>query len=1241
MFQQLINQTLGRYKIISLLGEGGMGAVFKAHDLTLRRDVALKIMHPHFARQSDFQERFLQEARTAARLNHPGVVKVFDFGNERSLLYIVMEFIPGANLSEMLKDMKAKKKWIALPEAINLVREVALALDYAHKSGVLHRDIKPGNIMIAPISSAERGKDTPEGLPYRPVLTDLGLAKLARGRQITQDGASLGTPAYMSPEQALGKPTDPRSDVYSLGILLYELVTGHLPFPAQTITEAIRYHTQEIPRPPSSLRPDLPKEVEAVILQTLEKDADRRFSDAAALARGLKNLHAGIEVNLTAPSTLGGEVSLLTEYQENLGKVRGGSIFNDFASPSKVTQDRLQILSPDQKTRSVAIKPDGITIGRGEDNDITLDDPKASRHHARIERVGESYRVIDLDSTNGTFLANARLLPGLAEDWTPDKAVRIGDHWLRLLLSQSPAGTMADSPTGTYVNAEPIRTSSGQGWVGLALDNPNLAVEPGKSTTITVSLFNQGPVVDQFKVSARGLPAGWLREPPDPVNLMPGEQTEVRLNIQPPRIPNSRAGDYPLAIRAVSQQDSSQVAEARASLAVAAFYEFTTEMHPKKIQAGKSAKVTIKNTGNTPGNFAIEWKDQADELVFTPPGIQVLVNEDQPASAEFHAAPRRRELFGRAKSHSFSAHIRSPQGVTQNHSGELVSQPIFPVWMFSLVVLIPICLLLVGAFAAWPVFCNTIGQDFDPCITEPVITNFQADPIELSGRGEMVTLSWEVQRADTVRILAQSIDYIADVDPSGTITLSLDKGASFILEARNKKFSVDKVLSVAVKNTPPEIESFTANPPSLVAGSLPNITLSWNVIGADAVIIEGVPSSPQASFGTIEVASPFEPKAFTLVATNDAGVVREELVVEVIPASCIISTGGGMFTLLEGPDPAFSIIGNLNDGSPVQPIGRDASGNWVHLRVNGITGWGPAQFLSCNLEVAKLPEGQPGPLPTLTFTPTETPTPTDTPIPTDTVTPTLTPTATITPTPTPTSSGGGFTPIITFVVSTQIIAEPPLVIIQPRVAYIFSTDMESANSYKDLLQANNFQVDLINQSNVLSTNFNPHSLIMIGAETGKSASWRTDPWGDAAGSQANHILSSGRPVIGLGSGGSLFFEAISAHLNWGKTWISFGGDTNVIATNPSHTFWTSPNQISIPGSGSVSLYTSNSSFVALHLPNPIAGVTPLGRQANDLTHYQIAMQEGKYLLWGFSNNPATMTSQGKNTFINAVKLLIP
>ncbi len=685
----LVGQTLNRYKIISLLGEGGMGAVFKARDVTLQRDVAIKIMHAHFARLPNFQERFLQEARTAARMDHPSIVQVYDFGSDRSLLYIVMKYIPGDNLEKMLRDLRAKKQWILLNEAVQLISQISLALGYAHRQGVLHRDLKPGNIMIEPEPSGK--------LSYRPVLTDLGLAKLAEGGIATQDGTSMGTPAYMSPEQALGNPTDPRSDVYSLGVMLFELAVGQLPFPAKTISEAIKYHVQQEPPKPRSLFPDLPEKLEKIILKAMAKNPANRYQTAEAFAKGLEETTSTTTAVSSAPTAMKDVVSLYTQYQKSLVEQRGVSVFQEFEAPPVLTEDKIQILAADKTSNIVAVKTTGMTIGRESDNDIPIDDQKASRHHARIEFDGKSYRVIDLDSTNGTYLANARLLPGITEEWTPEKALRIGDTWFRLLRAQKPEGSLVATRGATKFDQSLVRTSPGEGRVGVFVDSSQLSVEPGSTLNIVITLLNQGNRVDHFNTNLDGIPASWIASTPPAVQMMPGDQKDVTTVIRPPQEPKSRAGLYSLIIKVTSQDSVDQFVEVKAALTVTPFTKFRSELYPQKIKNGQASQLKVYNLGNSPSGFSLDWQDRGNELNFQPPQAKLQIPEGQAAIMEFRPSTRQRRWFGSAQSHPFTARISSEKGEIQTQNGEVISKGIIPVWLPPIMIML--CCILIAAAA--------------------------------------------------------------------------------------------------------------------------------------------------------------------------------------------------------------------------------------------------------------------------------------------------------------------------------------------------------------------------------------------------------------------------------------------------------------------------------------------------------------------------------------------------------------
>ena len=264
----LLKQVIGNYQIEERLGRGGMATVYRARQMNMQRDVAVKIMSAELVNDPQFVARFEREAQVIASLEHPRIVPVHDYGHEGDLFYLVMRLIEGQTLYDRMLDGPLP------PEtAARLVGQIAEALDYAHERGVIHRDLKPNNILLDDYDNI--------------YMMDFGLAKLlAATSNLTETGMVLGTPAYMAPEQWRGDPDDARTDVYALGVILYEMVCGQPPFEGADTPFTLMYkHLNDLPQPPREILPSLPASVDTVILRALAKDADDRYASAGALAR--------------------------------------------------------------------------------------------------------------------------------------------------------------------------------------------------------------------------------------------------------------------------------------------------------------------------------------------------------------------------------------------------------------------------------------------------------------------------------------------------------------------------------------------------------------------------------------------------------------------------------------------------------------------------------------------------------------------------------------------------------------------------------------------------------------------------------------------------------------------------------------------------------------------------------------------------------------------------------------------
>ena len=278
MLGKVFNQ---RYRLKEKIGSGGMAEVYLADDQLLGREVAVKVLHAQYAADPSFIQRFRQEAQSAANLNHPNIVNIYDWGNEGEQYYIVMEYVEGRDLKEILRSDGR-----LLPErAAEIAAEVCAALQFAHRGNLVHRDIKPHNIVITNIGQVK--------------VMDFGIAREGNGGGITQTGMVMGTPQYISPEQAQGLAVDGRSDIYSLGVVLYEMLTGQVPFDDPNPVTITYKQVREDPMPPSVIDPEIPATLEAIVMKAMSKNPANRFQNAQEMKADLLRFLEGMPVSAT------------------------------------------------------------------------------------------------------------------------------------------------------------------------------------------------------------------------------------------------------------------------------------------------------------------------------------------------------------------------------------------------------------------------------------------------------------------------------------------------------------------------------------------------------------------------------------------------------------------------------------------------------------------------------------------------------------------------------------------------------------------------------------------------------------------------------------------------------------------------------------------------------------------------------------------------------------------------------
>lgn len=634
----LIGEVIGGCRLEMTIGSGALGDTFRAAAVDGGRLAVVKILHPSLTGGTTFPDRFREHLSVAASLRHPNVLAVSDYGEYRGKWYIVMEFVADGSLRTLLHR---RGSHLPLRRGVELVRQTAEALVYAHGRGVLHRDIKPENLLVHLQGTGGASGETVK-------VADFGLTRLAETGVTIGGTASLGSLPYMSPEEVRGLALDARSDVYSLGVVLYEVVTGYPPFQVKTLGEALQKHTTVAPPPPGSVVPGLPPGLEAIVLRCLEKKPEQRYQSASELQAALA-------------------AELLRMPAEPLVVMRSEGPDIRF-EPEPRAEGPIVVL------REVPAPPEPPA---------PANPPGSAAAEAATPPEPRRYRVRLDESTPA----------GGAPQAPPAAAAAAGAIRVGRIEVKAPRPTLpepgAEGGTGDAVLVESRR-------IRVALDKTVLILTPGQPAVFTVTLMNAGRTVDHFTLSVAGVPAAWVRCPLQPEQLNPGHRATVAISVTVPRASSSHAGPYPVQVRARSRENPAEAGSAPAEWTVLPFAQAGGTLVPSRARGWRRARYALKlrNDGNAPAWFALTAADEEKGLRYAferpqldlGPGEEASVCVTTDARLRLVGAPVLRSFVVRAEPTAVGV---EPAAEAQPAvPGQFVHRALIPPWLPPLLLML-------------------------------------------------------------------------------------------------------------------------------------------------------------------------------------------------------------------------------------------------------------------------------------------------------------------------------------------------------------------------------------------------------------------------------------------------------------------------------------------------------------------------------------------------------------------------
>lgn len=691
------------YLLEKQIGAGGLAQVYLGRDYGTNHTAAIKIADPDRAQNAGFRALFLQEAQMNQRLHHPAILPITGAGEillnhlTSPLPYLITDYVSDENMAVYRLRLARQQQMISLSSAIKCIILVAETLDYAHQNKVLHLDIKPENLLL------RRG-----GNLASVVIADFGAAALLTEGQDRQQ--VMGTPAYMSPEQLAGQPVDGRSDLFALGVVLYELVTGQRPFPGETAVEI--YHQQNEPLSPNQVPPGL----RPIMQQALAISPAERFPTAAAFANALRQWQftyaptpeVGVipQPGAEAVTRLQAEQWLPPVTQVPAIDYRQRWLGGDYRIFIAHQNGRVDLKTIPQSMRVIEISRLPETNGDGSQSGIgaiCLPDPHISAQHATLERAGSGWQIVDNNSANGTYLEGERLGPGQPVYWRGRTRLRIGPYLLiweshdkfGLTPEQADLAYRQDEAewkrltgsTGFWLTPKPEQTLS---MSVQPADSIHMA--PGETAELTITLLSQSAIVERVEVKLEGIPPTWYTLPQIDDAPLAGIELPILILIHPPQN-EALAGVRVFDLTIFSPLHGQEYCRRSIELAIAPVSGQVIDVYPKNLRGAGQAQLTLWNTGNEPASFLVVARDPAAAMQFTPSLERVSVPPGEQRHHPISIKPvERRPILPPARQLPYELRVGRSETDLQTVNGQVELKPLFPGWLLIAIALLALLL---------------------------------------------------------------------------------------------------------------------------------------------------------------------------------------------------------------------------------------------------------------------------------------------------------------------------------------------------------------------------------------------------------------------------------------------------------------------------------------------------------------------------------------------------------------------